>query len=51
MVVTRAGPGTSTGAQDKHPEGCPNSAIAGVANGSKQVAAADRSAMRVYLMS
>jgi hypothetical protein len=34
-----------------HPEGCPSSAIAGVANGSKQVAAADRSALRVYVMS
>jgi hypothetical protein len=45
------GPGTSIGAHDKHPDGCPSSAIAGVANGSKQVAAAERSAMRMSLMS
>jgi hypothetical protein len=45
------GPGTSIGAHDKHPEGCPSSAIAGVASGSKRVAAIERSAMRAYLMS
>jgi hypothetical protein len=40
----------SIGSHDAHPEGWPSSAIAGV-NGSRQVAAAERSATRTYLMS
>jgi hypothetical protein len=39
------------GGQFAHPEGCPSSAIAGVANGTTQVAAAERSVTRTYLMS
>lgn len=42
---------TSTGLHMKHPVGCPSSATAGVASGSRVVANAARSAMGAYLMS